>query len=132
VTFSPSQAAYIAIITKRFGLAELQKTPMLPSGAVYSKDDIPSDPSYVTRKKDSRHREAAKAIGSLMHAAVATRPYIDSPYLSSSRIRGSTIGNQADLLLHFWHQRLRTHLLCNRTKRGVSADANGATSMQPH
>jgi hypothetical protein len=69
MTFSSSQAAYIAIITKRFGLAELQKTPMLPSGAVYSKDDTPSDPSYVTRKKNSWYREAAKAIaGSLMHA----------------------------------------------------------------
>jgi hypothetical protein len=84
VTFSPCQAAYIATIIQCFGLAELQKTPMLPSGAVYSKDDIPSDPSYVTRKKNSWYHEAAKAIaGSLMHAAVATRPDIDSPYLIS-------------------------------------------------
>jgi hypothetical protein len=62
---------------------------MLPN-AVYPKDDIPSDPSHVSRKKNSRYREATKTIGILMHAAVATRPDIDFTVSTLSIIRGST------------------------------------------
>ena len=73
-TISLSQTAYIKSIVNRFSLtdAKLVNTPMIP-GAVYSKQDAPSGPAEAVRMKKTPYREA---IGSLMYAAVATRPDI--------------------------------------------------------
>jgi hypothetical protein len=73
-TLSLSQGAYIDAILSRFALSKAKAygTPMTP-GAIYSKKDSPSSPNEVTRMKNTPYREA---IGSLMYAAVATRPDI--------------------------------------------------------
>jgi hypothetical protein len=73
-TLSLSQASYIDAIVSRFALADAKPygTPMVPN-AVYSKKDSPSSPDEVVRMKNAPYREA---IGSLMYAAVATRPDI--------------------------------------------------------
>jgi hypothetical protein len=73
-TISLSQTAYIKSIVDRFNLTDAKavNTPMIP-GAVYSKKDTPSDPAEAARMKKTPYREA---IGSLMYAAVATRPDI--------------------------------------------------------
>ncbi len=73
-TISLSQMAYIKSIIDRFSLTDAKpvNTPMIP-GAVYSKQDAPSSPAEAVHMKKTPYREA---IGSLMYAAVATRPDI--------------------------------------------------------
>jgi hypothetical protein len=73
-TISLSQTAYIESIINRFNLTDAKSvtTPMIP-GAVYSKQDTPSDPAEAAQMKAVPYREA---IGSLMYASVATRPDI--------------------------------------------------------
>lgn len=73
-TISLSQASYIDAILARFALADAtpQGSPMIP-GLVYSKDHSPTTPDEVMRMQKTPYREA---IGSLMYAAVATRPDI--------------------------------------------------------
>jgi len=73
-TISLSQASYIDAILIRFALADAKPygSPMVP-GLVYSKDHSPNNPEEVIRMQKTPYREA---IGSLMYAAVATRPDI--------------------------------------------------------
>jgi hypothetical protein len=73
-TLSLSQGVYIDVILSRFALSKAKAygTPITP-GAIYSKKDLPSSPNEVTRMKNTPYHEA---IGSLMYAAVATRPNI--------------------------------------------------------
>jgi hypothetical protein len=73
-TISLSQAVYIRSIIARFALADAKacSTPMVP-GASYSKSDSPTSPDEAARMRKVPYREA---IGSLMYAAVATRPDI--------------------------------------------------------
>jgi ribonuclease HI len=73
-TISLSQTAYIDDIVKRFDLTDAKSyaTPMIP-GAIYSKKDVPASPEESVRMKNTPYREA---VGSLMYAAIATRPDI--------------------------------------------------------
>jgi hypothetical protein len=73
-TISLSQSTYIESIVTRYGLADAkpQNSPMTPN-ALYSKNDCPADETTAARMKKIPYREA---IGSLMYAAVATRPDI--------------------------------------------------------
>jgi hypothetical protein len=73
-TISLSQSSYIDALVSRFSLADAkpQRTPMVPN-VVYGKKDSPSSPDEAARMKRTPYREA---IGSLMYAAVATRPDI--------------------------------------------------------
>ena len=73
-TISLSQGAYIDAILSRFALSDAKSygTPMTP-GVIYSKKDAPTNPDEYVRMKKTPYREA---IGSLMYAAVATRPDI--------------------------------------------------------
>jgi hypothetical protein len=75
-TISLSQAAYIdTIIVARFGLtdAKAQPTPMAPN-ITFLKEDSPADATHAARMQKVPYREAI--LGSLMYAAVATRPDI--------------------------------------------------------
>jgi len=73
-TISLSQSAYVDSILSWFSLTDAKSypTPMVPS-TFYSKRDSPSSPSDIARMCKVPYREA---IGSLMYAAVATRPDI--------------------------------------------------------
>jgi hypothetical protein len=73
-TISLSQASYIDSILARFALSDAKpyRSPMV-SGAVYSKDQSPNTPEEAACMQKTPYREA---VGSLMYAAVATRPDI--------------------------------------------------------
>ncbi|TFY61298.1 hypothetical protein EVG20_g7113 [Dentipellis fragilis] len=73
-TISLSQTSYIDSILARFNFVDAKplSMPMIP-GVSYSKDDCPTSPADVARMCCVPYREA---IGSLMYAAVATRPDI--------------------------------------------------------
>jgi len=73
-TISLSQSSYIDSILERYGLKDAKPyaTPMVP-GVIYSQRDSPSTPTETDRMRRVPYREA---IGSLMYAAVATRPDI--------------------------------------------------------
>jgi Reverse transcriptase (RNA-dependent DNA polymerase) len=73
-TISLCQSTYIESIVARYGLADAkaQNSPMIPNVS-YSKDDSPMDEAAAARMRKTPYREA---IGSLMYAAVATRPDI--------------------------------------------------------
>ena len=73
-TISLSQESYIDTIINRFELSEAKTipTPIVP-GISYSTKDAPADKTEATRMAKVPYREA---IGSLMYAAVATRPDI--------------------------------------------------------
>ena len=73
-TISLSQSSYIDAILSCFSLSDAKAyaTPMVPS-VFYSKNDTPLSPSDVARMRKVPYCEA---IGSLMYAAVATRPDI--------------------------------------------------------
>jgi hypothetical protein len=73
-TISLSQTSYINTILSRFSLSNAKPvaSPITP-GAIYSKTDTPSDATQVAHMKKTPYREA---VGSLMYAAVATRPDI--------------------------------------------------------
>jgi hypothetical protein len=73
-TTSLSQLTYIESTVARYGLADAkaQNSPMTPN-ELYSKDDSPTDKTSAARMKKVPYREA---VGSLMYAAVATRPDI--------------------------------------------------------
>lgn len=73
-TISLSQTSYIDSILSRFSLSDAKPvtTPITP-GTVLSKADSPSDATKMASMKKTPYREA---IGSLMYAAVATRPDI--------------------------------------------------------
>ena len=73
-TISLSQSSYIDSILERYGLKDAKPyaTPMVP-GVTYSRRDSPSTPTEAHRMRRVPYREA---IGSLMYAAVATRPDI--------------------------------------------------------
>ena len=73
-TISLSQAAYIDSVVKRFNLTSATplQTPIDPS-AQLSKDQSPSTPHQYDDMRNVPYREA---IGSLMYAAIGTRPDI--------------------------------------------------------
>jgi hypothetical protein len=73
-TISLSQSSFIDTILSRFSMADAKPygSPMIP-GIIYSKNDSPSSPEEATRMQRTPYRQA---IGSLMYAAVATRPDI--------------------------------------------------------
>jgi hypothetical protein len=73
-TISLSQTTYITNIIERFHLQDAKplKTPMTP-GTLPSKDDCPSDQTEHDYMAKVPYREA---IGSIMYAAIATRPDI--------------------------------------------------------
>jgi hypothetical protein len=73
-TISLSQTTYIDTILERFSLADAKPyaTPMVP-GANYTRAQAPSDAAEAAYMEKIPYREA---IGSLMYAAIATRPDI--------------------------------------------------------
>ena len=73
-TITLSQAAYIDSIVKRFNLSSASplRTPIDPN-AQLSKDQCPSTPQQIDDMQKVPYREA---IGSLMYAAIGTRPDI--------------------------------------------------------
>ena len=73
-TISLSQSSFIDTILSRFSMTEAKPygSPMIP-GAIYGKKDSPSSPDEATRMQRTPYQQA---IGSLMYAAVATRPDI--------------------------------------------------------
>ena len=73
-TLALSQESYIDTIIRRFNLEEAKAipTPMTP-GISYSSKDAPADETEAVRMAKTPYRQA---IGSLMYAAVATRPDI--------------------------------------------------------
>ena len=86
-TISLLQASYIDSILTRFALADAKPygSPMVP-GIVYSKDHSPTSPNEEARMKKTPYR---KAIGSLMYAAVATRPDITFAVSALSQFLGN-------------------------------------------
>jgi len=82
-TISLSQTSYIDSIISRFKLNDAKPygTPMVP-GAVYSSKDSPSDATEAAKMQKTPYREA---VGSLMYAAVATRPDISHAVSALSR-----------------------------------------------
>jgi hypothetical protein len=73
-TISLSQTSYIDTILSHFSLSDAKPvaSPISP-GAVLSKANAPSDATEMARMSKTPYREA---VGSLMYAAVATRPDI--------------------------------------------------------
>jgi hypothetical protein len=73
-TISLSQTSYIDTILSRFSLSDAKPvaSPISP-GTVLSKADAPTDATEMARMSKTPYREA---VGSLMYAAVATRPDI--------------------------------------------------------
>lgn len=73
-TISLSQTSYVDTILSRFSLSDAKPvaSPITP-GADLSKEDAPKDATEAAHMKKTPYREA---IGSLMYAAVATRPDI--------------------------------------------------------
>ena len=73
-TITLSQAAYIDSVVKRFNLSSASplRTPIDPN-AQLSKDQCPSTPQQIDDMQKVPYREA---IGSLMYAAIGTRPDI--------------------------------------------------------
>jgi hypothetical protein len=82
-TISLSQSSYIDTILARFSFSDAKPfgSPMIP-GAVYSKKDAPSSPEEASRMERTPYRQA---IGSLMYAAIATRPDISFAVSALSR-----------------------------------------------
>ena len=134
-TISLSQTSYIDTILARFSLSDAKPvtTPITP-GAKLSKADAPSDDTEATRMKKTPYREA---IGSLMYAAIATRPdiafavsalsqFLENPgeihwqavkrifrYIAGTKDHALTYGNEQHDLLGF-------------------TDANGASQEHHH
>jgi hypothetical protein len=122
-TISLLQTSYIDTILSRFSLsnAKPRATPITP-GSSLSKADAPSDDTEAALMKKTPYREA---IGSLMYAAVATRPdisfavsalsqFLENPgllhweavkhvlcYLSSTKEHVLTYGNEHHELLRY-------------------------------
>jgi len=122
-TVSLSQSSYIKAILNRFHLADAapQDTPMAP-GALLSRKDYPNSPTEEAYMRKVPYRES---IGSLMYAAVATRPdiafavsalsqFLEHPgeahwgavkrvfrYLSGTRNHALTYGGERHELLGF-------------------------------
>jgi hypothetical protein len=122
-TISLSQTSYIDTILSRFSLddAKPRTTPITP-GTNLSKADAPSDDTEAAFMKKTPYREA---IGSLMYAAVATRPdisfavstlsqFLENPgqlhweavkrvfrYLSGTKDYALTYGNERHELVGF-------------------------------
>ena len=73
-TISLSQTSFIDAILSRFSMTDAKPygSPMIP-GAIYSKANSPSNPEEATHMQRTPYRQA---IGSLMYAAIATRPDI--------------------------------------------------------
>jgi hypothetical protein len=73
-TLSLSQQSYIESILRRYNFEDLKPSnvPMDPS-ILYSKDQCPTSPADIAHMKKVPYREA---IGSLMYAAIGTRPDI--------------------------------------------------------
>ena len=73
-TISLFQSSFIDTILSCFSMTEAKpySSPMVP-GAIYGKKDSPSSPDEATRMQRTPYRQV---IGSLMYAAVATRPDI--------------------------------------------------------
>ena len=82
-TISLSQSSYLDSILTRFSFANAKAygSPMVP-GADYSKKDAPTTADEAARMKRTPYRQA---IGSLMYAAIATRPDITFAVSSLSR-----------------------------------------------
>ena len=122
-TLSLSQIAYIDTILSRFSLSDAKPlaSPISP-GTTLSKADAPSDATEMTQMKKIPYREA---VGSLMYAAVATRPditfaistlsqFLENPglvhweavkrvlrYLSGTKTHALTYGNERHDLLGY-------------------------------
>ena len=82
-TISLSQTSYINTILSRFSLSDAKPvtTPITP-GTVLSKADSPIDDTEMVHMSKTPYREA---IGSLMYAAVTTRPDIAFVVLALSQ-----------------------------------------------
>ena len=122
-TISLSQTSYIDAILSRFFLSDAKPvaTPITP-GTILSKADSPIDDTEMVRMSKTPYREA---IGSLMYAAVATRPditfavsalsqFLENPgevhweavkrvfrYLAGTKTLSLTYGNERHELLGF-------------------------------
>jgi hypothetical protein len=122
-TISLSQTSYINTILSRFSLSDAKPvaSPITP-GTIYSKTDAPSDATQAVHMKKTPYREA---VGSLMYAAVATRPditfaistlsqFLDNPgkihweavkcvfrYLAGTKTHALTYGNECHDLLGY-------------------------------
>jgi hypothetical protein len=104
---SLSQGAYIDVILSQFALSKAKAygTPMTP-GAIYSKKDSLSSPNEVTHMKNTPYHDV---IGSLMYAAVATRPDIAFAVSTLSQF----LNNPGDL---HWEATKRVFRYLARTK----------------
>jgi hypothetical protein len=122
-TISLSQTSYINTILSHFSLSDVKPvaSPITP-GAIYSKTDTPSDAMQAAHMKKTPYREA---VGSLMYAAIATRPditfaistlsqFLDNPgkihweavkcvfrYLAGTKTHALTYGNECHDLLGY-------------------------------
>jgi len=122
-SISLSQTAYIEKILAHFNLSNAKplSSPITP-GTNLSKEDAPADPTKAARMKKMPYREA---IGSLMYAAIATRPdisyaistlsqFLENPgeahwqavkrvfrYLSSTKTHALTYGIERHNLISF-------------------------------
>lgn len=122
-TISLSQTTYVDTILSRFSLSDAKPlaSPISP-GIILSKTDAPSDATEMAQMKKIPYREA---VGSLMYAAVATRPditfaistlsqFLENPglihweavkrvlrYLSGSKTFALTYGNERHDLLGY-------------------------------
>jgi hypothetical protein len=122
-TISLSQTSYIDTILSKFSLSDAKPvaTPIVP-GTSYVKTDAPSDANEASHMKKVPYREA---VGSLMYAAVATRPditfaistlsqFLENPgethwegvkrvfrYLAGTKTHSLTFGNERHDLLGF-------------------------------
>ena len=122
-TISLMQTTYIETILDRFSLSDAKPyvMPIVP-GAIYSKSDAPADATEVAYMAKVPYCEA---VGSLMYAAVATRPnitftistlsqFLENPghvhweavkqifrYLTSTKTHVLTYGNERHDLIGF-------------------------------
>jgi len=122
-TISLMQTTYIETILNRFSLSDAKPytMPIVP-GAIYSKSDAPADATEAAYMAKVPYREA---VGSLMYAAVATRPditfaistlsqFLENPghvhweaikrifqYLASTKTHALTYGNEHHDLIGF-------------------------------
>jgi hypothetical protein len=113
----------------------MQNLSRLPSHPAQSS----AKPTPLRRHRDSSHEEDTlpRSVGSLMYAAVATRPDITfaiSALITIPRKPGpSPLGSrQASFSLSRWHQNSRAHIWKRASRLHGYTDADGASQEHRH